>query len=41
MEQHTLRVIARVHSEFPGKFGIPIFYKCLFHVFSKYQHHLN
>ncbi|MBQ2324107.1 MAG: tRNA (N6-threonylcarbamoyladenosine(37)-N6)-methyltransferase TrmO [Oscillospiraceae bacterium] len=23
MEQHTLRVIARVHSEFPGKFGIP------------------
>ena len=23
MEQHTLRVIARVRSEFPGKFGIP------------------
>ena len=23
MEQHTLRVIARVHSDFPTKFGIP------------------
>ena len=22
-EQHTLRVIARIHSDFPTKFGIP------------------